>query len=139
MRWFLLVGGASGTVAKSTTAYDKDVSDGIYGNGARYVSRGRLQAMLDNEWAQLISQLNKSRGLRTCQTTTVSAIWAARTSGAIRRSRRRGNLSHSGEKVEGIVRTASAKNAPVNFQQKPIYFTTHEMWLTRMRNCLLSI
>ena len=62
MRWFLVVGGTSGTVAKSISAYDKGVSDDLYGSGARYVSGERLKAMLDSEWAQLISQLNKSRG-----------------------------------------------------------------------------
>ena len=62
VRWFLVVGGASGTVAKSISAYDKEVSDDLYGSGARYVSGERLQAMLDSEWAQLINQLNESRG-----------------------------------------------------------------------------
>jgi hypothetical protein len=64
-RWFLVVGGASGTVAKSISAYDKEVSDNLYGVGARYVSRERLEAMLDSEWAQLIDQLNKPRGPNT--------------------------------------------------------------------------
>ena len=62
VRWFLVVGGDSGTVAKSISAYDKEVSDDLYGSGARYVSGERLQAMLDSEWAQLINQLNKTRG-----------------------------------------------------------------------------
>ncbi|WP_263355105.1 hypothetical protein [Acidicapsa acidisoli] len=62
VRWFLVVGGASGTVAKSISAYDKEVSDDLYGAGARYVSGERLQTMLDSEWTQLINQLNKSRG-----------------------------------------------------------------------------
>jgi len=35
-RWFLLVGGASGTVAKTISAYDKEVSDDLYGSGSRY-------------------------------------------------------------------------------------------------------
>lgn len=64
-RWFLVVGGASGTVAKSISAYDKEVSDDLYGSGARYVSKERLEAMLDSEWGQLINQLNKSRGSNT--------------------------------------------------------------------------
>jgi hypothetical protein len=64
-RWFLVVGGASGTVAKSISAYDKEVSDDLYGSGARYVSKERLEAMLESEWAQLINQLNKSRGSST--------------------------------------------------------------------------
>ena len=65
VRWFLVVGGASGTVAKSISAYDKEVSDDLYGSGARYVSKERLEAMLDSEWTQLINQLNKSRGSGT--------------------------------------------------------------------------
>src|ERR1700678_2302156 len=65
VRWFLVVGAASGTVAKSISAYDKEVSDDLYGSGARYVSKERLEAMVDSEWAQLINQLNKSRGPNT--------------------------------------------------------------------------
>jgi hypothetical protein len=64
-RWFLIVGGASGTVAKTISAYDKEVSDDLYGTGTRYVSKPRLQSMLEREWAQLLSQLNASRGSTT--------------------------------------------------------------------------
>ena len=64
-RWFLTVGGASGTVAKTISAYDKEVSDDLYGSGSRYVSRQRLEAMLEHEWAQLLTQLQKGRGSRT--------------------------------------------------------------------------
>jgi hypothetical protein len=64
-RWFLMVGGASGTVAKTISAYDKEVSDDLYGSGSRYVSKQRLEAMLDNEWAQLRTQLDKTRGAHT--------------------------------------------------------------------------
>jgi hypothetical protein len=64
-RWFLVVGGASGTVAKTISAYDKEVSDDLYGSGSRYVSKQRLEAMLENEWAQLLTQLEKTRGSRT--------------------------------------------------------------------------
>jgi hypothetical protein len=63
--WFFVVGGASGTVAKTISAYDKEVSDDLYGSGSRYVSRQRLEAMLDREWAQLVTQLSQSRGPRT--------------------------------------------------------------------------
>jgi hypothetical protein len=75
-RWFLLVGGASGTVAKTISAYDKEVSDDLYGSGSRYVSKQRLDAMLDNEWTQLLAQLSKTRGPQTrffCFVDTVSA------------------------------------------------------------------
>src|ERR1700691_5000864 len=64
-RWFLVVGGASSTVAKTISAYDKEVSDDLYGSGSRYVSRQRLEAMLDKEWTQLLAQLDKDRGANT--------------------------------------------------------------------------
>ena len=64
-RWFLVVGGASGTVTKTISAYDKEVSDDLYGSGSRYVSKQRLEAMLDHEWAQLLTQLQESRGSHT--------------------------------------------------------------------------
>lgn len=48
-------------MAKTISAYDKEVSDDLYGSGSRYVSKQRLEAMLDNEWAQLLTQLEKTR------------------------------------------------------------------------------
>jgi hypothetical protein len=63
--WFFLVGGASATVAKTVSAYDKEVSDDLYGSGSRYVSRQRLEAMLDKEWAELLAQLGNTRGSHT--------------------------------------------------------------------------
>jgi hypothetical protein len=64
-RWFLVVGGASGTIAKTISAYDKEVSDDLYGTGSRYVSKQRLQAMLDREWSELQTQLGHTRGPQT--------------------------------------------------------------------------
>jgi hypothetical protein len=64
-RWFLRVGGASGTVAKTISAYDKEVSDQLYGAGTRYVSKPRLQTMLESEWEQLLTQLQATRGADT--------------------------------------------------------------------------
>src|SRR6516165_7050936 len=64
-RWFLIVGGASGTVAKTISAYDKEVSDDLYGRGTRYVSKQRLQAMMEREWKQLLAELEASRGATT--------------------------------------------------------------------------
>ena len=61
-RWFFHVGGASGTVAKTISAYDMAVSDAIYGPSDRYVSRNRLQAMLDYEFGLLLQRLDKTRG-----------------------------------------------------------------------------
>ncbi len=61
-RWFFHVGKASGTVAKTISAYDMAVSDAIYGPAERYVSRKRLQAMLDLEFDLLLKRLEKTRG-----------------------------------------------------------------------------
>src|SRR5271156_4170010 len=61
-RWFFHVGKASGTVAKTISAYDMAVSDAIYGPAERYVSRQRLQAMLDYEFKLLLERLDKTRG-----------------------------------------------------------------------------
>jgi len=61
-RWFLRVGAASGTVAKTISAYDKTVSDDIYGAGTRYVSKERLLAMLDHEYKLLLERLSTTRG-----------------------------------------------------------------------------
>jgi hypothetical protein len=65
VRWFMVVGGASGTVAKSISAYDKEVSDDLYGAGPRYVSKERLEVMLNSEWDQLLNQLAETRGSQT--------------------------------------------------------------------------
>ena len=61
-RWFFRVGGAAGTIAKTMSAYDKKVSDAIYGTAERYVSSGRLIAMLDHEYDLLIERLDLERG-----------------------------------------------------------------------------
>jgi len=62
VRWFFRVGGAAGTIAKSISAYDMQVSDAIYGDTERYVSRPRLQSMLDHEFQLNIDRLSESRG-----------------------------------------------------------------------------
>jgi hypothetical protein len=80
-RWFLVVGGASGTVAKTISAYDKEVSDDIYGSGSRYVSRQRLEAMLDHEWTELLTQLSKTRGPQTRFFSFVDTVSARNFSG----------------------------------------------------------
>jgi hypothetical protein len=64
-RCFFRAGGASGTVAKTISAYDMAVSDAIYGSARRYVSRQRLHAMLDHEFRLLIERLEKTRGDKT--------------------------------------------------------------------------
>jgi len=50
-RHFYRVGAASGTIAKSMSAYDKSFSDSIYGKeeDSRYVTQNRLDKMLSHE------------------------------------------------------------------------------------------
>ena len=52
VRHFFRAGGASGTIAKTISAYDKDFSDAIYGveESGRYVCETRVQKMLDHEY-----------------------------------------------------------------------------------------
>jgi hypothetical protein len=61
-RRFFHVGGAAGTVAKTMSAYDMTFSDAIYGPAQRYVSRDRLQTMLDHEYKLLIERLDQKLG-----------------------------------------------------------------------------
>jgi hypothetical protein len=61
-RWFLQVGAASGTVARTVSAYDMTFSDAVYGKVHRYVSRDRLQGMLEHEYALLLERLGASKG-----------------------------------------------------------------------------
>src|SRR5437868_2283831 len=61
-RRFFHVGGASGTIAKTMSAYDMTFSDAIYGPTDRYVSRVRLQTMLDREYDLLLERLNEKLG-----------------------------------------------------------------------------
>jgi hypothetical protein len=57
VRQFFRAGGASRTIAKSMSAYDKDFSDAIYGieDDKRYVTEARLRKMLSHE-VNLIEQ-----------------------------------------------------------------------------------
>ncbi len=76
-RWFFKVGGAAGTISKSISAYDMTVSDAIYGRCQRYVSRERLERMLDYEHRLNVERLGASRGDTTAFFTfsnTVSAL-----------------------------------------------------------------
>src|SRR6184192_4929399 len=61
-RRFFHVGGAAGTIAKTMSAYDMTFSDAIYGAADRYVSRVRLQTMLDHEYDLLIERLGEKFG-----------------------------------------------------------------------------
>ncbi len=64
-RHFFQAGHASGSMAKTISAYDMTFSDAIYGKAPRYVSRERLLTMLDHEYRLLEERLAESRGSRT--------------------------------------------------------------------------
>lgn len=64
-RWFFRVGSASGTVAKTMSAYDMTFSDSIYGASKRYVSRQRVETMLEHEYGLLKERLGPNRGSET--------------------------------------------------------------------------
>ncbi|MEA3479450.1 MAG: TonB-dependent receptor [Bacteroidota bacterium] len=66
-RNFFQAGGASGTIAKSISAYDKLFSDRLYNENkpGRYVSEARLCKMLDAEYNDLVSLLEEKREIPT--------------------------------------------------------------------------
>jgi hypothetical protein len=62
-RFFFQAGGAAGTVAKTMSAYDMQFSDAIYGeeSNGRYVSRSRVERMLEKEYSLVITRTRESR------------------------------------------------------------------------------
>ena len=63
VRNFFRAGGASGTIAKAMSAYDKDFSDAIYGVEAdnRYVTESRLKTMLNYEIGLIEDRLSRKK------------------------------------------------------------------------------
>lgn len=61
---FFKAGGASGTIAKTMSAYDMTFSDAIYGKTKQYVCREKLLKMLDREYT-LLAQRLAGRAKRT--------------------------------------------------------------------------
>ena len=60
-RNFFRVGAAAGTIAKTSSAYDMAVSDAIYGKGGRYVSRERVEKILNYEFQLCVERLEETR------------------------------------------------------------------------------
>ncbi len=62
-RWFFQAGAAAGTVAKTMSAYDMKFSDEIYGEapGLRYVSKARLERMLEREYDLVVQRIEEHR------------------------------------------------------------------------------
>ena len=61
VRHFFRAGGASGTIAKAMSAYDKDFSDAIYGieDDGRYVTEKRLKKMLTHEMRLIEDRISR--------------------------------------------------------------------------------
>ena len=75
-RQFFSAGAAAGTIAKTASAYDMQVSDEIYGKAGRYVSLERVRQMMDHEFDLLIERLAHRRSRNTtffCYAATVTA------------------------------------------------------------------
>lgn len=64
-RHFFQAGGASGSIAKTISAYDMTFSDEIYGKeeSGRYVCENRIYRMLNKEFSLLQTRLGSSRGV----------------------------------------------------------------------------
>ncbi|MEA1787477.1 TonB-dependent receptor [Arenibacter sp. GZD96] len=60
---FFKAGGASGTIAKAMSAYDKDFSDAIYGEeeDGRYVTESRLKKMLSHEMRNMEERISREQ------------------------------------------------------------------------------
>ena len=63
VRNFFRAGGASGTIAKAMSAYDKDFSDAIYGveEDKRYVTESRLKKMLSHETRLIEERISRDK------------------------------------------------------------------------------
>ena len=63
VRHFFRSGGASGTIAKAMSAYDKDFSDAIYGiePDKRYVTEARLKKMLNHEIELIENRITREK------------------------------------------------------------------------------
>ncbi len=63
VRHFFRAGGASGTIAKAMSAYDKDFSDAVYGvqNDGRYVTEARLRRMLKYETDLIEERISREK------------------------------------------------------------------------------
>ena len=63
VRHFFRAGGASGTIAKAMSAYDKDFSDAIYGreDNGRYVCESRLKKMINHEYGLITERLERKK------------------------------------------------------------------------------
>ena len=84
VRQFFRSGGASGTIAKAMSAYDKDFSYAIYGieTDGRYVTESRLRKMLGHEYKLLVDRLSRDKHPTKCYFTfanTVATIDFAKT------------------------------------------------------------
>ena len=75
VRQFFRVGGASGTIAKAISAYDKSFSDDIYGieDNKRYVTEIRLRKMLKHETSLIEKRIKRKNNdwSRCCISNTI--------------------------------------------------------------------
>jgi hypothetical protein len=75
-RQFFSAGAAAGTIAKTSSAYDMQISDAIYGKTERYVSLERLRQMMDHEFDLLLERLAHRRSRNTTYFTYAATVTA---------------------------------------------------------------
>jgi hypothetical protein len=76
-RWFLRAGAAAGTVARTVSAYDMQMSDMMYGAAKRYVTRERMDQMLNQEYKEIEETLRSVKG-KECRFFTFASTIAAK-------------------------------------------------------------
>ena len=64
-RQFFSAGAAAGTIAKTMSAYDMQVSDDVYGKAGRYVSRERVMQMMRYEYELVLKRLADIRDVES--------------------------------------------------------------------------
>ena len=103
--WFFLVGGASATVAKTVCAYDKEVSDDLYGSGSRYVSRQRLEG----DARQRVGSASRAAQRHTRRTYALLLFCRYRFRAQLHRHERRARLGRS--PLPGAARRSAERRA----------------------------
>ena len=81
-------------MAKTISAYDMAMSDAIYGPSDRYVSRKRLQSMLDHEFDLLLKRLDKTRGDKCTFFAFANTVATKQVSGPAWKKARAGSASN---------------------------------------------
>ena len=130
---FFRASATAGTVAKSISAYDMEISDALYGKTQRYVSKERVVDMVNYEYELLEQRLGGSRG-------EASRFFAFANTVAARSFSRSGRRRAAGNTGSGINRSAAvtkpamaARSTAVSSQKRSLFSGS-----TMVRRCRKS-